>query len=128
MTENEIIDEISFFDYFASAIISNAFVWSWNIFLTKVPVFTYLNPDIITILSYIIYIIGGTTGAYLLILKTRKEYSKSGLKSALVAWLISIPLLSSYSVKFYLNLSISVLFCFLIGGIIAALLNLKKLN
>jgi hypothetical protein len=120
--------ELSFFDFFAGAIISNAFVWFWNMAIRSIASFSLSSPNILTVISYFVYLLGGTVGSYLISLKGGGNYSKISLKSALSSWLLSLPLMLTFTDAFYLELSISILFCFLMGGIISAYLNIMKLR
>jgi len=118
----------STFDFFAAGMITNFFVWLWNSSLVSLPLLSVLDDYSVTVLSYMVYVLGSVVGCNLLILKARGDASKTCLKGALISWVISIPLLLRSSTEFYLGLSVSLLFCFLMGGIIASFLNLKRLR
>jgi len=118
----------STFDYFAAGMISNFFVWLWNSALVSLPLLSVLDAYSVTVLSYMVYMLGSVVGCNLLILKAGGDVSKTCLKGALVSWAISIPLLLRSSSEFHLGLAVSLLFCFLMGGIIASFLNLKRLR
>jgi hypothetical protein len=118
----------STFDYFAAGMITNFFVWLWNSALVSLPLLSVLDAYSVTVISYMVYILGSVVGCNLLILKAKGDASKTCLKGALVSWAISIPLLLRSSTELYLGLIVSLLFCFLMGGIIASFLNLKRLR
>lgn len=128
MGEDDGARKLTFFDFYAAAIVSNAFVWLWNMALSALPIFSIMGSDAVTIVSYLVYITGGITGAYFLILKVQKDFSKIGMTSAIASWLMSIPLMMTFSSAFHIGLSTSLLFCFLMGGIIASYLNVIKLR
>jgi hypothetical protein len=119
--------DVTTFDYFAAGIISNFFVWLWNSVLVYIPLLSILDSYSVTVLSYMVYTIGSVVGCNLLLMKASRNFSKTCLKSALVSWGISIPLLLRFSTEFYIGLIVSLLFCFLMGGLIASYLNIKRL-
>jgi len=127
-TEEEKQSNLTTFDYFAAGIISNFFVWLWNSVLVYLPLLSILDSYSVTVLSYMIYTLGSVVGCNLLLLKVSRNISKTCLISALISWGISISLLFKFATEFHIGLTISILFCFLMGGLIASYLNLNRLR
>ena len=77
----------STFDFFAAGMITNFFVWLWNSSLVSLPLLSVLDDYSVTVLSYMVYVLGSVVGCNLLILKARGDASKTCLKSApRMAW------------------------------------------
>ena len=75
----------STFDFFAAGMITNFFVWLCNSSLVSLPLLSVLDAYSVTVLSYMVYVLGSVVGCNMLILKARGDASKTCLKGALVA-------------------------------------------
>lgn len=113
-------------DYLAGAILANGFVWLWTLILYQFSdFFIGLPATFVADFSLIIYLSGGTLASYLVCRRSASRSVVTGLKLSVAAWLFSLVMAPSI-VDLSAGLVLSLLMCFLAGGVVGSYLALRR--
>lgn len=113
-------------DYLAGAILSNGFIWIWNLMMGHIPLLYKAPVVLLANVSYLIYIAAGFTSSYLVCLRAEREHLIVGLKTTLLAWILSILFMFSLPQNPNWSFPIALLICLTMGSIAGAYLALKR--
>lgn len=116
-------NRISFFDYMAGAMLATGFAWIWSLVLTIFSdLFSSIAPNILVLVSYIIYGGGSTIASYIVCRKTVSGYLQTALRLAILSWVFSLLIASPST----LGTIVVLLICYVIGTTGGAYLALRN--
>lgn len=114
-------------DYFAGAMFANGIVWVWMQALSLFRAQTSLIPSkFLADISFIVYILA----VYLAVLQVGKRTDSQhlivGLKTAIFSWVMAVVIMVTMAAEPTFSLAISLLVCFLSGGILGGYMLVRK--
>lgn len=117
-------------DYLAGAMLANGIVWIWNQALRTMPnFFSQVPPGILADITYVIYLIAAIVASNQVCTRASSMHLIVGIKSALFSWVLSLIIMLSMAPNPTIGLALSLLLCFLAGGVVGAYLIIQfRLN
>ena len=114
-------------DYLAGATLANGIVWIWNQALGAMPnIFSQVHPSILANISYVVYLLGAILAANQVCRRASSKHLIVGIKSALFSWALSLLVMLSMAPNPAIGLALSLLLCFLAGGVVGAYLIIRS--
>ena len=117
----------SIYEYLAAAMLSIFTVWFWAQTAEQFPQFFESAPPLlITAASYAVYTLGGALVSYLVLEKSGSRRVIVGLKVGMFSFFASAAYFYMYSGVVRVSFIVALLFGFLIGGYLGAVVSIKR--
>jgi hypothetical protein len=114
-------------DYLAGAMLANGILWIWNQALGTMPnLFSQVPPGILADITYVIYLIAAIVASNQVCTRASSKHLIVGIKSALLSWVLSLLIMLSMAPNPTVGLTLSLLLCFLAGGVVGAYLIIRS--
>lgn len=115
-------------DYLAGAMLANGVVWIWLQSLDNLStMFSKVPLGLLVDASFLIYLAGGVVSSYLVCMRTTSGHLLVGVKLSALAWVISLFFVLTSPAEPTLGFVLSLLVCFVAGGVAGAYLALKRM-
>lgn len=113
-------------DYLAGAVLANGLVWIWLRLLGSIGEITS-NPylGVLSLLTLVICILSGTLASYQVCKRAQAEQLIVGIKVAGLSWIFSPFIIFPMIQESFVNVAITILVCFSLGGVAGAYLAIK---
>jgi hypothetical protein len=109
-------------DYLAGGVLTSGLGWIWLQLVNNIP-----NQIVFFIYAPVLVVLSGIS-SYIVCMKTSRDHLIIGVRTALSSWLFSVLFLLTFAFDFDLSFLLTLLVCYIVGGLGSAYIALKKLQ